>query len=99
MKIDSTAAPAPSRLPAVDEAALRRAAQDFEATFLAEMLKPMGAATARQSFGGGIGEEQYASFMLEEEAKAMVRKGGIGLSESIFEALKARAEAATGDRQ
>jgi peptidoglycan hydrolase FlgJ len=99
MKIDSTAAPAPSRLPAVDEAALRRAAQDFEAAFLAEMLKPMGAATARQSFGGGIGEEQYASFMLEEEAKAMVRKGGIGLSESIFEALKARAEAATGGRQ
>ncbi|MCY1128711.1 rod-binding protein [Frigidibacter sp. RF13] len=98
MKIDSTIAPAPARTTAVDEAALRQAAQEFEAAFLAEMLKPMGSATARQSFGGGIGEEQYASFMLEAQAKAMVQQGGIGLSESIFEALKARAEAAGGEK-
>ena len=51
----------------------------------------MGAGKARDSFGGGIGEEQFGTFLVEEEARAMVRQGGIGLAESIFEALKLKA--------
>lgn len=74
------------------DVALRAAAEAYEAAFLAEMLKPMGAASARDSFGGGVGEAQFGTFLLEEEARAMVRHGGIGLSESIFEALKAQAK-------
>ncbi len=68
--------------------ALRDAAQKLEASFLAEMLKSAGFGTSRQEFGGGAGEDQFASFLVQEHAMAMVRAGGIGLSESIYEALK-----------
>ncbi|KIN63008.1 Chemotactic signal-response protein [Sulfitobacter noctilucicola] len=71
-----------------NESALREAAQQLEASFLAEMLKSAGLGTSRESFGGGAGEDQFASFLVKEHALAMVRAGGIGLSESIYEALK-----------
>ncbi len=76
---------------------MRRAAEELEANFLAEMLKPMGAGAARDSFGGGIGEEQFSSFLRQEESRAMVRSGGIGLAESIFQSMKQSTEAANGD--
>ncbi|MFC6636283.1 chemotaxis protein chel [Sulfitobacter sp. JBTF-M27] len=69
---------------------LRQAAQKLEASFLAEMLKGAGLGSSREGFGGGPGEDQFSSFLVEEHAMAMVRAGGIGLSESIFEALKER---------
>lgn len=90
MKIDMPTS-LPARPTSAQDAALRTAAEAYEAAFLQEMLKPMGAATARESFGGGAGEAQFGTFLLEEEARAMVRHGGIGLSQSIFEALKAQA--------
>ena len=71
-----------------DLTAMRNAAQELEATFLAEMLKSAGFGKARDTFGGGAGEEQFASFLRMEQARAMVRAGGIGLSESFFNALK-----------
>lgn len=91
MKVDMQTS-LPSGPTASRDVALRAAAEAYEAAFLAEMLKPMGAASARDSFGGGVGEAQFGTFLLEEEARAMVRHGGIGLSESIFEALKAQAK-------
>ncbi|WP_245544285.1 rod-binding protein [Oceanicola granulosus] len=69
---------------------LRSAARKLEAVFLAEMLKATGSGAARGAFGGGVGEEQMASFLLEEQAREMVRSGGIGLSESLYEALRDR---------
>ena len=68
--------------------ALRDAAQALEATFLAEMLTAAGLGQSRDSFGGGAGEDQFASFLVQEQATAMVRAGGIGLSEALYEALK-----------
>ena len=70
--------------------ALRAAADKLEAGFLAEMLKSAGAVRSRESFGGGVGEDQFADFMVGEQARMMVAAGGIGLSEQLFEALKAR---------
>ncbi|MBM1632803.1 rod-binding protein [Sulfitobacter mediterraneus] len=72
---------------------LRAAAHDLETTFLAEMLKSAGLGQTRGAFGGGAGEDQFASFLLREQAAAMVRSGGIGLSETIFESLKERNDA------
>lgn len=72
------------------DASLLAAAERLEATFLAEMLKSAGVGAPRQTFGGGAGEDQFASFLREEQARAMVRAGGIGLAESLFEALKER---------
>jgi len=68
--------------------ALRQAAESLEATFLAEMLKSAGVGAPRAAFGGGAGEEQFASFLRQAQAERMVAAGGIGLAESLFEALK-----------
>lgn len=72
---------------------MREAAQKLEATFLAEMLKSAGVGAPRDSFGGGVGEEQFASFLREAQAEEMVKAGGIGLAEALFEAMKVRVHA------
>jgi len=73
-----------------NDAELREAANKLEATFLAEMLKAAGLGKSRDSFGGGAGEDQFSSFLVQEQATAMVEAGGIGLAESIFNSLKER---------
>lgn len=73
-----------------EDARLMEAAQKLEAGFLAEMLKSAGLGAARGAFGGGIGEEQFGSFLVEQQAREMVQAGGIGLAQSLFEAMKAR---------
>ena len=66
------------------------AAQNLEATFLSEMLKAAKIGAPREGFGGGIGEEQFASLLRSELATKMVESGGIGISENIFNALLER---------
>ena len=69
---------------------LRAAAQELETAFLSEMLKSAGLQKTGSAFGGGIGEDQFGSFLRQEQARQMVEGGGIGLAEHLFEALKAR---------
>ncbi len=88
--IPPIAPPAPSPALAVREAQLRRLSGELEASFLSEMLAQAGLGETRDSFGGGVGEDGFASFLRQEQAKAMARQGGIGLAEHIFESLKAR---------
>jgi len=71
--------------------ALKEASIKLEATFLSEMLKSAGVGESRGDFGGGAGEEQFGSFLRDAQALELARSGGIGLAESIFEAMKARA--------
>lgn len=71
---------------------LHAKAAELEAAFLAEMLRHAGLGTQTGAFGGGIGAEQFASFLREGQAKAMVRAGGIGLSEQLFRALAEEAK-------
>lgn len=79
---------APAQPPKTDR--LRKQAQALEAAFLAEMLAHAGLDTPREGFGGGIGEDQFGSFLREEQAKLMVARGGIGLGERLFRALSER---------
>ena len=72
------------------EARLRAAAEALEASFLSVMLQSAGLGAARESFGGGVGEAQFASFLAEAHAAALARRGGIGLSESLLRAMTAR---------
>lgn len=88
--IPPDAPPAPDA-PSADLEALRRAAQALEASFLAEMLKQAGFGESRDSFGGGAGEAQFASFLRAEHARALAEGGGIGLAEQLFRSLVARA--------
>ena len=78
------APPAPQTPP--DEK-LMAVARQLEASFLAEMLKSAGVGEARQAFGGGAGEDQFSSFLVQEYAEATVQAGGIGLAESIYRSL------------
>ena len=74
------------------DTALRKAAVALEANFIAEMLKAAGLGKTSESFGGGIGEDQFASFLIREQAQAMAERGGIGLAETIFNALKEKSD-------
>jgi Rod binding domain-containing protein len=69
---------------------LRDLATKLEASFLAEMLKSAGFGAAREGFGGGVGEEQFSSFVVENHARNLADSGGIGLAENIFQSLKGR---------
>ena len=71
---------------------LMDAAKKLEATFLSEMLKAAGLGKARDAFGGGAGEDQFASFLRQAQAEEMVNAGGIGLAESLYQALKEKAD-------
>jgi len=71
-------------------AALHKAAQALEVNFLTEMLTAAGLGETNRTFGGGVGEDQFASFLRDAQAREMVRAGGIGLAQSLFEAMKAR---------
>ncbi|SEM60936.1 Rod binding protein [Loktanella fryxellensis] len=89
------AAVAPHHSPRMqgDDVRLRDAARQMEATFLSEMLKYAGFDTARGGFDGGDMTDGFASFLREAQAGDMVDAGGIGLAETLFNAMKARADA------
>lgn len=84
-----TSATLPPR-PASRNDKLMEAARELEASFLSEMLESAGYGKSRETFGGGAGEDQFQSFLLREHAKAIVDHGGVGLAQSLFEALKLR---------
>ena len=90
MEISGLAAPVVNPDLAARAQELRDVAKAFEASFLAEMLKASGMGKSRSTFGGGAGEDAFASMMVDEQAQLMVERGGIGLSESIFQSLWAR---------
>ena len=78
--------PSPSQ-PAGADAKLRRAAEAFEAAFLAEMLRHTGLGRMPASFNGGFGEAAFAGTLVEEYAKAIARAGGLGLADRIYKSL------------
>lgn len=95
-QIPVLAAPRPATaLPdyALADMKLRQAANQLEATFLSEMLKSAGAGESRETFGGGVGEDQFTSFLRDAQAKEMVEAGGMGLAEALFNAMKERMHA------
>ena len=68
-------------------AILMEKAKALEAAFLSEMLSYAGMGSSDGPFSGGVGEEQYSSFLREAQAKAIVDHGGIGLAENLFKSL------------
>jgi len=90
MDIQPITAPPPSR-----HDQLLQKAEELEATFLSEMLAHSGLGEMQGSFGGGEGEAQFSSFLRQEQAKLIVRHGGLGLAELIFNSMvKAEDDAA-----
>jgi peptidoglycan hydrolase FlgJ len=87
MKIDSDLSSAPvSELDAKKQAKLVDAAQQFEATMMQEMLKPMQ--HGQDSWGGDVKNEDatfdtLSSFGSETLAKAISKGGGFGIARKV----------------
>ncbi|WP_254447316.1 rod-binding protein [Ruegeria sp. HKCCA5426] len=72
---------------------LKTAAVELEATFLAEMLKSAGLGKGRQSFGGGAGEDQFSTLLVQQQAHQLAKAGGVGLQDVLFQSLMEKADA------
>lgn len=69
-------------------AALRRAAQDFEAQALAAMLQPMfQGLDSKAPFGGGPAEDQWRPMLVDAIAKDLAKAGGLGIGEAVLREL------------
>lgn len=67
------------------ELSAKRAADEFEAIFISQMLKSMSVGIKTDGpFGGGQSEDVYRDLMNEELGKTMTGKGGIGMSDAIY---------------
>jgi peptidoglycan hydrolase FlgJ len=65
-------------------ARMRETAEAFEATFLAQMMKPMFEGLSTEApFGGGEAEGTWRGFMIDAMAKQTVKAGGIGLADQV----------------
>jgi flagellar protein FlgJ len=61
-------------------------AKEFEAVFIAEMMKPMFEGISTDGmFGGGKGEEIFRGMLLQEYGKMMSQTGSVGLSSQVKE--------------
>lgn len=70
--------------PSKQQAKIESAAQDFEAVFISEMLKPMmESVEVDDMFGGGKGEEIFRGIMIQELGKSIAKQGGFGLSAQV----------------
>jgi Rod binding domain-containing protein len=73
-----------NKAPTVEKEAVDKAAKDFEAVFIAQMLQPMFATVGvDEMFGGGSGEEMWRGMMVEQVGKDIASNGGLGLGDTI----------------
>lgn len=66
-----------------------KAAQEFEAVFIASFLVEMLEQARPKSMGGGSGEQMFTSLMANEIGKEIARSGGLGLAQSVEAQLHA----------
>lgn len=69
---------------------MRNASHEIEASFLSTILNATNPSTSSSFFGGGIGEEQFKSFLVNAQASVISESGAIGLAESLFQSLAAK---------
>lgn len=68
----------------LDAAGATKAAEEFEAMFLAQMLGPMWEGIQTDGmFGGGSAEETYRAMLINEYGKLISKAGGLGISSSV----------------
>jgi peptidoglycan hydrolase FlgJ len=78
------ATPAATTSAAAGHEAARRAAQEFEALFLSEMLAPAFESVDTDGlFGGGESEKIFRSMMVQEYGKAIAQSGGVGIADAV----------------
>ena len=77
---------------------MRETAEQFEASFLSQMLKPMFEGLDTNGlFGGGEAEATWRSFLIDAMAQQTVRAGGIGLASTVMaEMIRMQSEQTAG---
>jgi Rod binding domain-containing protein len=78
-----------------DPAKVAKSAHDFEAMAIGQLLQPMfdTVDTAHDKFGGGAGEEAWKPMMVQEFAKQIANRGGLGLARPVYQAMMRMQEA------
>lgn len=67
-----------------DTKKIEESAKEFEAVFIAEMMKPMFEGIETDSmFGGGKGEEVFRGFLVTEYGKMMAESRGVGIADHV----------------
>lgn len=73
---------------AVSDAArarIRKTAEDFEVSFMSQMLKPMFEGLSTEApFGGGEAEATWRGFLIDAMAKKVVQAGGVGVTDAVM---------------
>ena len=76
-----------------DPSAIRRAAEDFEAVFLSQLLGGMMRGLSADGPLGG-GDDPFATMLRDEYAKLIARSGGVGVADAVVRQLLRAQEAA-----
>lgn len=72
-------------------AALRRAAEEFEGVFIAQVLSQLTTGLGGAGLTGGGQDDPFASMLRDEYAKVVSRSGGLGVADAVLrEMLKAQ---------
>jgi Rod binding domain-containing protein len=67
---------------------VKKAAEDFEAMFLSEMLSPaFDSIETGGPFGGGHGEEVFRSLMVQEYGRQIAASGQTGIADMVQKAI------------
>ena len=78
-----------------DPAKTAKAAKDFEAMAIGQLLQPMfdTVDTTTGTFGGGHGEAAWKPMLVQEFAKQIEAHGGLGLAKPVYDAMLRMQEA------
>lgn len=85
----TAARPVPTRPEPATDPATAKAAEEFEAVFIASFLDEMLEQARPKTMGGGSGEQMFGSLMANEIAKEIARSGGLGLARSVAAQMEA----------
>ena len=68
---------------------VHKAAEDFAAVALNELLSPMFETVDNSSdlFGGGAGEQTFKPMLVNEFAKQIARAGALGIAEPVYQQM------------
>ncbi|MFK7838820.1 MAG: rod-binding protein [Bdellovibrionales bacterium] len=81
----------------IDLEKAEEAAQEFEAVFIAEMMKPMFEGIKHDgTFGGGKGEEIFHGMLVQEYGKLISQTGSVGIADNIKDAMIRMQQEANG---
>jgi Rod binding domain-containing protein len=86
-----------AKFAAPENPAMRKAAQEFEAVFINELLSHMDQGLSTDGpFSGGQAEGIYRGMFDEAVGKELAKRGGIGIADNVYREMLKMQEGKTG---